>query len=71
MRWDFWQRARAFLRPETRVLLVGREGLEDLLALGHPLCLLALALPPFLLWLRISLAASRASSSGSLPDTAA
>ena len=45
MRWDFWQRARAFLRPETRVLLVGREGLEDLLALGHPLCLLALALP--------------------------
>lgn len=45
MRWDFWQRARAFLRPETRVLLAGREGLEDLLALGHPLCLLALALP--------------------------
>lgn len=45
MRWDFWQRARAFLRPETRVLLAGREGLEDLLALRHPLCLLALALP--------------------------
>lgn len=46
MRWDFWQRARAFLRPETRVLFAGMEGLEDLLALGHPFPLLALAMPP-------------------------
>jgi len=26
MRWDFWERARLFLRPGVRVLFVGEEG---------------------------------------------
>ncbi|NBK78111.1 class I SAM-dependent methyltransferase [bacterium D16-76] len=26
MRWDFWQRAQAFLRPGTRVLFLGPKG---------------------------------------------
>lgn len=45
MKWNFWQRAQAFLRPGVQVLFIGAEGMEELLALGHPIPLLRLALP--------------------------
>lgn len=45
MRWDFWQRAGAFLRPGARVLCLGAEGVKGLLESGHPLGLLCFALP--------------------------
>lgn len=46
MTWDFWQRAGGFLRPGVRVLSIGVEDRDKLLALGHPFQLLSVAEGP-------------------------